>query len=351
MLGVEPPPMDAPPAASPTSTPADDDRPLAYLLNLLANVPDRRLTRGDLNKKLRTRAAELAGLSRESIAALLDRASARGHVQVEKTRRAIKYVLTDNGAAHLSSLRALLPELKQPAIRGKIIPPANDDVRKHRIGYLLLAVLKTQGQSLAETEATRHLDTYAREALELNAPTARQLLRELAGQGLLAASGEKRSIRYSLTLAGRVELANSDFPKGRIFPLSGETLNLLLEAAREIGKQFMAHPEKAAEPPPRAELERVILSAFEEFRRERHAVTGLVPIHEVRTEVRRRFGDAAARHDVFDDVVLELWRAKRIRLTSISDHAKATPEHLQDAIPGVGETLFYLEAAHAPIAV
>jgi hypothetical protein len=54
---------------------------------------------------------------------------------------------------------------------------------------------------------------------------------------------------------------------------------------------------------------------------------------------------------LFDDVVLELWRDKRIRLTPISDHARATPEQLQNAIPGVGEILFYMEAAHAPVAV
>ena len=61
--------------------------------------------------------------------------------------------------------------------------------------------------------------------------------------------------------------------------------------------------------------------------------------------------DPAARHDVFDEAVLRLWRAKRVRLTPISDHARATPDQLRDAIPGMGEMLFYLEAARDPAAV
>ncbi len=85
--------------------------------------------------------------------------------------------------------------------------------------------------------------------------------------------------------------------------------------------------------------------------RERHAVGGLVPIHEVRAAVRKQFGETAARHDVFDEVVLGLWRTQKLRLTPITDHAKATPDQLQDAIPGVGEILFYLEPAHAPAIV
>jgi hypothetical protein len=77
----------------------------------------------------------------------------------------------------------------------------------------------------------------------------------------------------------------------------------------------------------------------------------LVPIHEVRAEVLAQFGPAAARHDVFDEAVLGLWRAKQVRLTPIADRGKVTPQQLQDAIPGVGETLYYLEGAHESAAV
>src|SRR5262249_14780499 len=89
-----------------------------------------------------------------------------------------------------------------------------------------------------------------------------------------------------------------------------------------------------------------VLAATAEFRAERHAVTGLVPIWEVRQEIGRRFGDEAARHDIFDELVLQLWREGKARLTAISDLSKATPQQLQGAIPGSGNTLFYIEAAH-----
>ena len=267
-------------------------------------------------------------------------------MSIETAPRLVAYTLTDVGATRLDAMRTWLPEAKQPSRRGKVIPPSSDQVRDHRTGYLLLEVLKAQ--SLAHADANDHLDTYAREGLELNAATARQLWQELAAQGLLTKAGDGRSLRYGLTAAGRVKLANAEFPTGRKFTLTGEVLTALLEAAREVGKQFAPATGEGAEPPAGADLERLVLTAFEELLRERHAVGGLVPIHEVRAEVRNRFGAAAARHDVFDDVVLQLWRAKKLRLTPIADHAKATPAQLGDAIPGVGETLFYLEAAHAP---
>jgi hypothetical protein len=340
-----------PPPPAPTPLPPDEERPLAFLLGLLAGAPGRQLTRGELNKKLRTKAAEAVGLSPASAPPLLERCSSAGYLRTEAARRAVSYTLSDAGAAKLDTLRALLPEAKQPSSRGKIIPPASDQVRAQRATYLLLKVLQATGESLPASAAGNHLETYAREALELNAATARHHLQELVAQGLLSASGEGRIARCGLTLAGRVALANAEFPAGREFRLSGQALNALLEAAREVGKQFAAPPGEPAEPPARAELDRAVQAIFDGLLRERHAVTGLVPIHEVRAEVRQRFGDAAARHDLFDDVVVGLWRAKKIRLTPIADHARATPEQLRDAIPGVGETLFYLEAAHAPAAV
>jgi DNA-binding PadR family transcriptional regulator len=350
MTDAEPTSTGTPPTAAPDSTTANDRR-TALLLHVLATATGRRLTRGDLNKKLRTKAAQSAGLAPESVRPLLDGCAAGGLLRVETAPRRVEYALTDAGLARLDTMRPLLPDVKHQGTRGKIIPPSNDQVSDLRIGYLLLEVLKAPGQSLGDAEANDHLDTYARDGLELNATTARHLWRELATQGLLARSGEGRFARYALTPAGRVRLANAEFPAGRKFTLTGEVLTALLEAAREVGKQFASAPGDQAEHPSGADLEQAVLAAFGALLRERHAVGGLVPVHEVRAEVRRRFGDAAARHEVFDEVVLRLWRAKKLRLTPIADHAKATPAQLSDGIPGVGETLFYLEAAHAPAAV
>src|SRR5262249_45550935 len=143
----------------------------------------------------------------------------------------------------------------------------------------------------------------------------------------------------------------------------GETLNALLEAARLVGKQFT--PPAIEQPPEQpaeqiaqpvqvsgtTDLERIVLETFEELRRGKYADSGLVPIHEVRAVVRTRQGDAAAQHDVFDEVVLGLMRAKKLRLAPIADPSRVEPQQLQDAIAGVGETLFYLEPVHelAPV--
>jgi hypothetical protein len=216
---------------------------------------------------------------------------------------------------------------------------------------LLFEVLRAPGQSVADSEASNHVNDYARNDLDLNAATARRLWKEFAAQGLLARSGDGRIARYALTREGRIKLANADFPKDREFRLKGDALAALLEAAREVGKQFTPQPpEPTTRPLEQADLERVALTAFEELLRERHTVTGMVPIHEVRSEVRRQLGDRAARHDTLDQVILRLRHNGPFRLVPITDQSKASTDQLQASIPGIGETLFYMEAAHEPAA-
>ena len=152
-----------------------------------------------------------------------------------------------------------------------------------------------------------------------------------------------------------MSLGNMNFLPGPKFTFSGEALNLLLDAAREVAKQF--EPQVVKAPPKQLpmlsveELEKAILSALEELRREKFAVSGMVPIYEVRAVIRQQFGEDSARHDVLDEAFHQLRRGNRLRLIPIADPARATAEQLQDSIPGVGETLFYLETAHEPAAV
>jgi hypothetical protein len=319
---------------------------LAFLLQLLSAAPGRRLTTGELNRKLRTRAAQSRGLTPELAGPLLERCEAQDQVRAERARRTVAYTLTEAGAAHLGPLE--VPPLPG---RGTIIPPASDEIRSYRTAYLLFEVLRAPGQSVAEAEAGSHVNDYARNNLDLNAATARHLWREFGAQGLLARSGEGRIARYSLTRDGQIKLANAAFPKDREFRLKGDALAALLEAAREVGKQFTLQPPAPDDrPPDPADLERAILAAFEELLRERHTVTGMVPIHEVRAEVRRQLGERAARHDTFDPVVIRLRHAGRFRVVPITDQSKASTDQLQASIPGIGETLFYLEAAREPAA-
>jgi predicted transcriptional regulator len=334
-------------AGAPQET-AAEHRPQAYLLHLLAAAPSRSLKQGELNKRLKTKAAEQTGTGPSVATDQLQRLATAGLVRIAQTKRAVVYELTDAGAARLDGLKDLLPPTRPVGGRGKIVPPSNEQVRGYRTGYLLLQVLRSPRQSVTEADANAQLDAYARETLELNAATASHLRQELVGQGRLARSGSGRGASYTLTPAGRLALGNAAFPPDRTFPVGGRLLNDLLEAAREVGKQFAAVP---AAPPAATDIEAAILAAFEELLRERHGATGLVPISEVRAAVRRRLGEAAGRHESFDEEVLGLWRAKRVRLTPIADHGKATPEELRDAIPGLGETLFYLEPAGEPAPV
>jgi DNA-binding MarR family transcriptional regulator len=321
------------------------------ILDLLASSPGRTRKRGELNAKLKTKAAASLGLTPAAATDVLDRLAADGLVRSGKRGRAVVYEFTDAGAQYLDQVRHHLPARRRVGSRGKIMPPANDAIRGYRADYLLLQVLRAPRHEITEADANDQLDTYAREGLELNAATASQLRRDLVGQGLLVVTGSGRAARYSLALAGRVALGNANFPAERPFALTGRVLNDLLEVAREVGKQFGSDMSMSGQPPAAPDVPGTILAAFSELLRERHAFTGLVPIAEVRAAVRERLGEAAARHDVFDEAALGLWRAGKVRLTPIFDPAKASPDQLQEAIPGVGETLFYLEAAREPAPV
>jgi hypothetical protein len=95
--------------------------------------------------------------------------------------------------------------------------------------------------------------------------------------------------------------------------------------------------------PSQSELAEAVMAEFRDLRRERHGSSGLVPIHEIRQRIVERFGPTAGRHDLLDEVILGLWRSQRLGLEGISDLGKATNQQLNDGIPGVSGTLFYLE--------
>jgi predicted transcriptional regulator len=327
--------------------PDDAVRQRALILGVLASSPGRRRKQGELNTKLRTKVAQALGLTKGVVQGVLAQLATEGLLTQRQAGRAVMYELTDTGEQYLGQIRDLLPS----GARGKIIPPANDDIRKYRTGYLLLQVLRAPRQELKETEANKQLDNYARKKLELNGATASHLRRELIGQGLVAPNGTGRGARYTLTPAGRIAVGNLAFDADQDFKLSGQVLNDLLETAREVGKQFASAPNTTGQPHVAQDLPGTILAVFRDLLQERYGVTGLVPIADVRGMVRERLGEASARHDVFDEAVRGLWRTGKVRLTPIFDRAKASPEQLRDAIPGVGETLFYLEAVResAPV--
>jgi predicted transcriptional regulator len=329
--------------SAPAPAAADDTKRVAFILDLLHTANGQRLTRGDLNPKLKSKRGAEAGLNPELATPVLQACADKGYLQATKAGRSVAYSLTEAGAAHLETIRPSLASLKPSRSAGRIVPPASEEVRKRRVHFLLLQVLEAPGHSTTDTEANGRHKSFGTQSLGLNAATSGQLRRELAAQGLLDMTGTGRSTLFSLTRAGQLRLGNGEFLPDRDLTLSGKTLNDLLEAAREVGKQFTSDTRESHAP---VDLEKALQDAYSELRRERYATSGLVPIHELRAEIRKRFGEVSARHDVFDAAVNSLRLNRGMRIIPIADHAKATPQQIQDSIQGVGEVLFYLEAAH-----
>ncbi|MFG0332458.1 MAG: hypothetical protein ACF8TS_03760 [Maioricimonas sp. JB049] len=95
--------------------------------------------------------------------------------------------------------------------------------------------------------------------------------------------------------------------------------------------------------PAPADFDLCVMEGLRELTREHHQRTRRVPIHELRQWVRKQAGDEAASHRVFDDRLKRLRAEGRVRLLAISDTSGVTENQLAAAVPGVHETLFYVE--------
>jgi predicted transcriptional regulator len=337
--------MTDPAPQSPASAPELSTRQRAFLLDQIARAPGERLARGAANRAIPAAAKRDLDLNPPTLNRLRSEMVAEGLLKHERVNRVEHYLLTDTGRAYLEQHRVAVPTFAARRV-GAVTPPSNDLVRKFRVSYLLLQLLRADRHTLRQAEAN-HFDALGKK-LELNAATAMAVRHELAAQGLLTVVRHGRSEEYTLTPEGRLQLGTMAFDDDFEFKLRGRALNDLLEAAREAAKQFSG--AKGAPVPDTAQLEKAILASFESILQERHSVTGMVPIHEVRAEVRGQLGDTAARHDIFDQAVLALRQAGRLRLIPITDGTRASAEQLQASIPGIGETLYFLEATREPVA-
>jgi hypothetical protein len=244
------------------------------------------------------------------------------------------------------------PRAGPPAPRSKKAAPVDEasipeGLRKAQIAYLLLQLLDEDGQPLSKGQANRFKNGPAT-ALGLKPAVANQRRAKLAERGYIHVKRTRRSEEYTLTPDGLAYLvADTAQLEHAVFKIKGKTLNALVAAAWEpsLEPSRPAEPTTPARPAPaQAELAEAILAEFQDLRRERHARSGLVPIHELRQRIRDRFGSAAARHDSLDEIILALWRQQRVGLEAISDLADATEQQLNESIQGVHGTLFYLEA-------
>ncbi len=338
-----------------TASFSDDEPPVkdtlklrrrAMLLHHLRDVPQRGLRKGDANKRISAAAAKELGLTTAVANQAREELVDSGEIHSEKVGRTTLYVLTDAGKSLLQNLSEYLPPPRCNPPRGKVNLAENGKVKREREVYLLLQLLKVTGYAISGATANTFNDGYARDGLELNAATAWHIRGDLATRGLINITLRGRSEIYKLTNDGLLFLGNAAFPAERTFHLPGAALNALVEAARSVAKQFGEIEPASIAPPQPAQLELAIIAALEELLRERHAQTGMVPIHEIREQIRREFGEVAARHELFDESLHRLRRGDEVILSPITDLSRASHEQLQASIPGLGETLFYAERGH-----
>jgi predicted transcriptional regulator len=224
-----------------------------------------------------------------------------------------------------------------------------DKLAEYQRAFLLLHLLLAKDRTLGRAEANRKLTTVARKYLNLNAGVANRLRAVLSEEGfvqILKKTAGRGAESYRLTDRGLALLGTLEQYPTASFRFKGQEINALISAVREVSDSWKEPKEPTRRPEPPTDLGAAIVAEFEELYRERHHHRGLVPIHEVREGIAARFGPDSARHDVFDPQVQRLRQAGRVRIVPISDLRSATAAQLNDSIPGVNETLFYLEPTH-----
>jgi hypothetical protein len=225
----------------------------------------------------------------------------------------------------------------------------SDALFAYQRALILLHVFRAPERKVTRSDLKRRLKTQVGKRLELDGVGFTPVADSLVQGGYLDEKKRGRGVSYALTVHGLQLLASSEqYPsKGFEVRLRVESFNELLKSAREsqCAQADSARPTAAVAP---ATLADVIIQTFDRLVRDKYSYTGMVPIHEVRWEVGERFGPQAAGHEVFDALVQQLRRDGRIALSSISIAGEASAQELNDSIPGLHETLFYMERPHEP---
>jgi hypothetical protein len=276
----------------------------------------------------------------------------------------------------------------------------SDLLREHRKAFLLALFYSEPGQKLASGNFQKRLNsrlngrakaaTAARESLAFEPGDVGALLRQLVQGGYVRETGRRNGApddypvkyaAYHLTKTGLQLFYSLDqYPKRDILiSVPAPEFNRLLEAYRKAGfledtvektpeveRAGIVPPATpptptalsaglAAAPAPRAvtvepspaALADAIRSRFEELIQGKYAHAGMVPIHELRSWVREKFGPESAGRATFDKLLKQLRQEGALRFAPITDLRDATPEQMDASIPGLlNETYFYLEPAH-----
>ena len=245
-------------------------------------------------------------------------------------------------------------------------PDASEETLGYQEAYILLQILKFEGRAASRSRLNDKLKSPgARGNLEFPAAaedaraTVDYHLHNLVSAGSLDEKRQGVSTIYTLTDDGLQALGAADQHVTVEYRLPGAALNALLAAARDsAGKHHRAKPahhaeahhdapEPARDAPtkPTAELiPQVIHDLVAQLRADKYAGKHLVPIHEVRALVARHHGEHAASHPVFDRVLKGMRADDELKIIAIADSRDTPQGHLDDSIPGLNETLFFIDA-------
>jgi len=357
------------PAKGSINPPADDRVRVArevYILGSLSRAANQTISKPDLDVgfggRPKLKVAELAakypdvvgfrdqhclGLNPATTRAVLSELALRGDIIVRRLADSESYSLTPAGAEVLGRLRSECPVL--PPAGAKPTPAPNESIRRGREAFLLLKLLEAPKHTASGTE-TQGIG-YPK-PFKLNHATAWQVRGELARAGYITIHWDGTEGGYTLTRTGKQYLATLPFDAFGEFKIKGSTLTELLAAAREGTKPATGVPPsvepRTHQPALNAsQLEKAVMNIFHELLSGRFANLRMVPIHEIRSEVAKQFGPHAVSHADFNELLLDFRRTDRVRLISIDDRSRATPEQLRDSISALGETFFYVEKANA----
>ena len=140
------------------------------------------------------------------------------------------------------------------------------------------------------------------------------------------------------------------------FRFLGSALNLLLQSARDSTTKPDSPTAHHAEPPaapepahhaPRRPSAEVAPQQIHDFiaqlKADKFAGRDLIPIHEVRSLVAQHHGAEAASHPVFDRLLKTMRSEGDLEIIAIADSRDTPQQHLDDSIPGMNETLFFID--------
>ncbi len=326
------------------------------VLKLFAEARDHRLSATSLKTKLAAAAKKSGEASADAeqvdraIATLIDdgKVALTGGGKVgHHPRPKGSYRLTGSGKDHVKP--------------GK--PDVSKDLLISQEGYLLIQFfrIKEGGSSMSRSDLNGKLKTKAaKEKLELdpadNRDTIEYHLHHLVAAGRLTEERKGVSTIYGLTDEGRRALGSATYYDDIQFTLTGAALNELLAAARgpstesrgEIAHQEDHHgarsPAHHAPAQHSAAIEpRQIHDYVAQLKADRFAGRDLIPIHEVRALVARQHGDEAASHPVFDRLLKGMRAEGDLKIIAIADSRETPQEHLDASIPGMNETLFFID--------